>query len=614
MPLGGRQPRALFALLALQPGVGLRMPELIGELWDSRPPAGATNTVQVYVSRLRRALAGAGPGSAADPGPPIVLRAHQNGYLLDAAPAATDTGCFEQLVSAGHQAIGRGDLEAASRHWRAALALWRGPALPDLTGQVGEARRAGLEAQRMRTLANRMDVDAALGHQDAIIPELRQLVQEHPFDERLTGQLMRALYVAGQQAESLAVYQQAAARLADELGVDPGPELRQLHTDVLRQEASLSTAPRPARLIPGTRIPAQGRPRPRTELIGRHDEIAEVMSLLSSGQIRLLTVVGPGGAGKTRLALEATAALVQELGAGVPFLQLESAADPAELLPRLSQALNAAPSWPGQPLIELIAAALGQGPRVVVLDNLEALIHAGAGPELVQLLDAAPELSVLSTSRAPLRLRGERLLDLRPLSLPDPAGDHDPAHVLSSGSVQLFLARAQSVMPEFAVTSQNCAAVAQVCRMLDGLPLAIELAAARIRLLPPAQMLRRVGTRLELLTGGATDLPERQRSMRAVLESSVQLLSEGETQLFAALSVFSGGWTLTDAEAVLGPGRGGTYAGQLVLDGLDRLVDRSLVVADGSGRFSMLGMVREYAAELLAQQDGAAAAAQRAHA
>jgi predicted ATPase/DNA-binding SARP family transcriptional activator len=597
IPLGGRQPRALLALLALSPGSLVQMPYLVRELWDDDPPAGATNTIQVYISRLRRALA--------QPGSPQPLRGHQNGYLLDLDPGGTDLQRFEQLTASGQVALDRGDRLAAADLWRAALALWRGPALADLSGPAGQARRAGLEAQRMRTLADRLDADAGLGRHHEIIPELQELVREHPLDERLAGQLMRALYGVGRQADALTVYRRAGRQLAQELGVDPGPQLRQLHAELLRQEPSLVAAPRQARPIPLAR---QGPARPRTDLIGRRAELARASRLLALPQVRILTVTGTGGVGKTRLALELAAGLADTLGRPAPVVALESETGPADLLPRICQALAAVPSWPGQPLIEVIATALGPARRVLVLDNVERLVQAGAGDELAQLLDAVPSLTLLCTSRAPLRLRGEHLLALPALTVPGPDGEHDPQQVAGSEAGRLFVERAQAVMPDFAVTPDNAAAIAQVCRMLDGLPLAIELAAARIRLLPPREMLRRVGARLELLTGGAYDLPERQRSMRAVLESSVQLLSSDETLLFAKLSVFCGGWTLADAEAVLSDSTA-------VLDQLECLVDRSLVVADGSGRFAMLGLVREYAAHLLHHlDDGTAVRMQRAHA
>jgi predicted ATPase/DNA-binding SARP family transcriptional activator len=607
--VGGPQPRALLSLLALSPGSLLQMPYLVRELWDGDPPAGATNTIQVYVSRLRRALAQPpGPGRPAQQRVQP-LQGQQNGYLLELGTTATDVQQFEQLTAQGQAAMDRGDAAAAAQLWQGALDLWRGPALVDLSGPAGQARRAGLEARRLRTLADRLDADARLGRHHDIIPELQELVREHPLDERLTGQLMRALYGAGRQAEALAVYRSTGRLLARELGVDPGPQLRLIHSEVLRQEPSLVSAPRQAPPVPLAR---RGPARPRTPLIGRAQQQARAADLLATPQIRILTVTGTGGAGKTRLALELAADLAGQLGVPTPVVALDSQTSTADLLPRICQALAATPSWPGQPLIDVIAAALGPGRRVLVLDNLEPLVQAGAGAELAQLLDAIPSLTLLCTSRAPLRLRGEHLLALTGLAVPGPAHEHDPHQVATSAAGQLFIERAQAVMPDFTVSPANAAAIARVCRMLDGLPLAIELAAARVRLLPPHEMLRRVGARLELLTGGADDLPERQRSMRAVLESSVQLLNPDEKRLFAMLSVFSGGWTLADAEAVLDePG---------VLDRLERLVDRSLVVADGSGRFAMLGLVREFAAQVLTQLDddqqnpGISARTRRAHA
>ena len=451
-----------------------------------------------------------------------------------------------------------------------------------------------------------MDAELALGRHALLVAGLTEQVRNQPLDERPVAQLMVALYRSGRQADALAAYAAAARRLDDELGVEPGPELRRLQAEVLRQDEALTGPARlPVPAQPGRR-PQPGL-RPATPLIGRQRELATAVRLLTGGQTRLVTLLGPGGMGKTRLAT----AVVEQLATGdreVVVVQLAAVTDPTDLLPEICRAAGATPDWAAQPAAEVAVRRLGDRDTLLVLDNLEQLVGTTAALDgLVGLLADLPRLVVLATSRTALRVRGEHLLLLGPLPLPDPGQDGDPAAVLGSDAVRLFADRAAAALPGFEVTARNAATVAELCRMLDGLPLALELAAARARVLPPEEMLARVGNRLRLLTGGARDLPERQRSIRATLDWSFQLLEPDEARLFAQLSVFCGGWSLDAVEQVCGSAADGDP-----LDLLDRLVDRSLVVADGSGRMSMLGTVREYAAEMLA--DAARRPVQHRHA
>ena len=611
--LGGPRPRALVAVLALSAGTAVPTQRLVELLWDGEPPRAAANAVQVYISRLRRALL---PRSGAG-----ALRAASGGYVLDIPPEAVDVRRFERLAATGHSQLAAGDPRSAAETLRSALAIWRGPAAPDLAGlAAGDAVVTRLEGLRASALADRLDADAALGRHAMIVPELAELVRLHPLDERLVAQLMTALYRSGRQADALAAYTAAAERLAEELGVDPGPDLRQLHREVLRQEvappvpAGAPAAP-PTPEQPAAPVTPAGIPRPVTALIGRRDELSQASDLLGQPDVRLVTLLGPGGVGKTRLALAVADSLASVPDAGqVVVTSLAAVADPADLLPAICRAAGASPDWAGEPARDVAVRALRGRPVLLVLDNLEQLVAGeGALDGLVDLLGALPGLTVLATSRTALRLRGEHVLVLDPLPLPDPSADADITAVLEADAVRLFRERAAAALPGFEVTPVNAATVAAVCRMLDGLPLALELAAARVRLLPPEEMLTLVGDRLRLLTGGPRDLPERQRSVRATLDWSYHLLDRGEAVLFARLSVFAGGWTVEAAESVCPPAadegpedgaRDGASddgaGGADVLDVLDRLIDRSLVAADGSGRMAFLETVRQYAAEALA--------------
>ncbi|GAA3604058.1 hypothetical protein GCM10022223_19650 [Kineosporia mesophila] len=549
--LGGRQSRAVFILLALSARTPISTERLIDQLWDEASPRGAVNTMQVYVSRLRRVL-----------GPDPVLRSTSQGYLLDVPPEAIDLHRFEQAAATGQAALAAGDPRSAARELRAALGLWRGPALTDLTSSIGEVHRVRLESLRLSALAARLDADAALGLDAAIVPELQELVRSHPLDERFTGQLMTALYRSGRQADALAAFSAAQHRLDEELGVDPSPALRDLQAEVLRHATSLTPARR--------RSP----PRPRTGLIGRDPELRAAHDLLAGGT-RLVTVIGPGGIGKTRLALEIAHRTAP--GRRTVLTGLDGVRGPEELLTAIGRALGHT-GRQERPLPELVAAALDEEPTLLVLDEMEQAPPAAAGV-VAELLDRAGSLSVLTTSRTALRLRGEHLLPVPPLAPPD--------------AVRLFRDRAAAVLPGFEVTSVNADEVGAVCELLDGHPLAIELAAARIRTLSPEEMRRRLrpAGRLELLRHGPSDLPERQRSLRALLDEAMARLPDRSVRLLADLSVFSGGWTLEAMEAVCEAG---------ALAELDRLVDHSLVLADGSGRFGMLATIREYATEMLA--------------
>ena len=393
-----------------------------------------------------------------------------------------------------------------------------------------------------------------------MLPELERLIVDEPYRERFRAQYVLALYRAGRQKDALEAYRRAREVFVEELGVDPSPELQDLERRILRHDPSLK-APE---------LPDQARvelPTPPTPLLGRRLEVAAVTALLRRDDVRLVTLTGPGGTGKTRLALAAAEELGPELRDGAVFVDLAAVRDPQLLAAAIAHTLGVAES--SSSLDEAVGEFLREKRLLLVLDNLEQLLP---DVELVaQLLAAAPRLLVLGTSRSPLRLAGEHAYPVPPLPLPATARDASFEELAANEAVALFVARARAADPAFELNDENARAVADVCGRLDGLPLAIELAAARAKLLHPSSIGGRLDQALELLTGGARDLPARQRTLRSTLEWSYDLLGEDDRMVFARLSVFSGGWTLAAAEAVCS-------LGELpVLESLTSLVDGNLV-------------------------------------
>ena len=557
--LGGRRPRAILAMLLLRPNQVVSSDRLIDGVWEESPPVSAPNALQVHVHALRRAL-------GADR-----IETRAPGYVVRVTDGELDVDRFERLVAAGRL--------------HEALALWRGPALAGLSDEpFARADAARLEEARLAALEARVAADMEAGRHATITAELEALVAEHPHRERLRVQQMLALYRSGRQADALDAYRSARASL-DELGIEPSAELRTLEQRILRQDptldlpAAVAAAPSPDELPPDT-----------TRLVGRELEIAAVDGLLRRSDTRLVTLTGPGGTGKTRLAVAAARAMASELRS--IFVDLSAVVEPALVVPTVAHALGASES-PGWDPVETAASALGNEAVLLVLDNLEQVL--GAAAEVARLLDASPKLRVLATSRAPLRIARERVYAVQPLPVPE-LGAATARSIEHVAAARLYVERAQAADPHFEVTDENAPAVARICRALDGLPLALELAAARVRTLGADGTAARLGERLSLLSRGARDLPERQRSLRATLDWSVQLLEPETVRLLAVLSAFSGGAALEAVEAVA--------AQDDVVTALDDLLDAALVHRaagpTAEPRFGLLETVREYAAELLA--------------
>ncbi len=561
--IGGRRQRALLAILLLHANAVVSADRLIDELWGERPPETAANTLQVHLSQLRKLL-------EEDSRDRRVLLTRQPGYVLCVDPEQVDALRFERLVEQGRADRERG-AAAAAESFRAALELWRGPALADFAFDgFAQAEISRLEELRELTLEERVDADLALGRHAELVPELELLVARHPTRERLRGQLMLALYQTGRQADALAVYREGRDALSEELGLEPGPELRRLHQSILRQDESIeAVAPAPRRVT--SPLPSF-----LTPLVGRERQVEEAAALLRREDVRLLTLTGFGGIGKTRLAVEAARTVGPELAGGTVFVPLAAITDPSLVAGSLVQALGLVEPGPREAVLD----AFLRGRRtLLLLDNLEQVL--AAVPLLARLLAAAPGLKLLVTSRAPLRIAGEREYPVPPLA--------------ADAAIDLFVARARSADAGFSLSASNAAAVEELCVRLEGLPLALELAAARTKLLTPEAMLGRLGGRLDLLAAGTRDAPERHRALRATVDWSYELLTEGQQRAFARFGVFVGGCSLEAAEAVC------ARDGKSVLDDVSAVVDESLVRRESAEepRFAMLEAVREYALERL---------------
>ncbi|WP_068925574.1 BTAD domain-containing putative transcriptional regulator [Planobispora rosea] len=575
--------RALLADLLIHQGRPVSADRLAEDLWGDDPPGNPVNTLQTKVSQLRRALEQAEAGGRG------LVVFQSPGYVLRAADV--DAARFAALLGTARAAT---DPRAKAGLLSDALALWRGPAYAGFADEeFARAAATRLEEQRLTALEERAEVRLELGEHSLVIDELGELVAVHPLRERLRAAHLRALYRSGRQAEALAGYEDLRRRLADELGLDPGPELAALHRAMLRQDPSLA----PPRPRPRTNLPAAP-----TELIGREHAMAEVGALL--GSARLVTLTGPGGVGKTRLALAVAGLAADAFPDGVWLVELAGVPGgtatvtevvAAELDVRDDTATGARPGVRPAGLAHRLADALRGRRLLLVLDDCERAIEPVA--ELTDLLlRTAPDLRVLTTSREPLAIPGETLYAVPPLELPAPG--EDPAR---AGSVRLFVARASAAAPGFVLDEVSAPSVAAICRRLDGLPLALELAAARVRTLGVRGVADRLDARFHLLTGSGRGRPARQQTLRAVIDWSWEQLTGQQRLVLLRLAVHPGGCTLEAAEAVCaGPG---LDPGADVVDLLDQLVARSMVESSGGMRYRLLESIAAYCLERLADGD-----------
>ena len=592
--LPGARLRALLIALALEPGRVVSKATLIDWIWGEQPPADTANALQRLVSRLRKAL------------PEGLIEGHPGGYQLTVEPDAVDAVRFERLIGQARDAEG----SRRVRLLRDALALWRGAAMADVGDQDSEALDAAvtrLDRLRLAALEDRFDAEVDLGHGAELVAELTDLVAAHPVRERLVAALMRALAAAGRDTEALFAYERTREALADLLGVDPSPELSAVHVALLRGELGRREENRK------TNVRAE-----LTSFVGRDADVAAVRELI--GEHRLTTLIGPGGSGKTRLATETARTLLDGLPDGVWLVELAAigaGGDVAQAalagLGLRDALLGAAPS--ADPVDGLVAA-IRDREVLLILDNCEHVIESAAA-FADRVLGECRRLRILATSREPLGITGEALWQVEPLALPGAS----PAEIESSPAIRLLRDRAGAVRKDLGGDARTLSTMARICRALDGMPLAIELAAARLRTMTIDQLASRLDDRFRLLTSGSRTALPRHKTLRAVVDWSWELLTEAERMVLRRLSVFSGGASLEAAERICAAsavGQGPVKPDE-VLELLTSLAEKSLLVTEGDGaqrdgalRYRMLGTIKEYAADRLAEA-GESDLARQAH-
>jgi predicted ATPase len=577
--IGGARAETLLALLALRAGSAVSADSLIDELWAGEPPEGASTTLRSYVSRLRNAL-----------GHSVPIERVSAGYVLHAAQDSVDSHRFEALIRDGVALLDRRRPRRAADVLRAALALWRGAPFAGLHGDGAFLpERVRLEELRLHALEARFEAELQLGRAAEIVDELESLVAEHPFREGLWRQLMLALYRAGRQADALAAYHRARVALDEQLGIEPGEGLRALEVAILRQEVPIAG--------PRHQVDASSLPVPLTSFIGRARELDEILSVLQ--RARLVTLVGVGGVGKTRLAMEVARRALDDIADGIAFVDLAALSDPA-LLPAHVAASLGVREPPGPELAAAVVEHVASTDFLLVLDNCEHL-RAATASFARTLLESSAELRILATSREILDVAGEAPYPVAPLALP--ASPDDREGVRESDAVRLLLDRASMTRYDLRIDDAAYDTAARICRELDGLPLAIELAAARTKALSLDEIAERLRDRFRFLVSWRRLSAARHRTLREAMDWSYELLAPDEQRLLSRMSVFPAGATLASVAAVCQDGDE-EEASRLI----ERLADASLIVplaSDHGTRYRLLETVRQYAAERLSEQEAA---------
>ncbi|MGV9380451.1 AfsR/SARP family transcriptional regulator [Nonomuraea sp. NPDC003707] len=609
LPVPGARLQGLLVRLALAGGRRVEPGVLVDAIWAEEPPSGPAPALQTLVSRLRRAL------TPADAARGVVVQV-AGGYRLAVDAADVDALRFEQLTAAGRERLRAGDPEAAGAALAEAVALWgdHPGAEPAVIAAVAPTVATRLAHVSIEAVADLADAELSLGRAEVAAARLTGLLAEHTVHERAAALLMDALAAQGRQAEALAVYERIRQTLADVLGADPGTALRERHLRLLRPDrpvqapdASAEDAPaRSPAVVTGLQAATEPHPirptnlpAPLTSFIGRDDDLTRIGALLTTG--RLVTVLGPGGAGKTRLALEAARRHRHEYRDGAWLIDLASVTEPAKIATavlagtglRGGAMLDARKRVEGDEL-DVLIGELGGRESLLLVDNCEHLIDAVAHL-VTALLPRCPGLRVLATSREPLAVDGEALVPLAPLALPDP--DDSVEQARRAASVRLFTERAAAVRPGFDVDEITLPDIMRVVHGLDGMPLALELAAARLRTLSLPDLADGLSDRFRLLTTGSRTAPPRHRTLRAVIAWSWELLNEHERTVAERISILAGGVTPASATAVCA---GTAVPAAEIPELLATLVDRSLLqLAPGTGRYRMLETIREYGADRL---------------
>jgi len=566
--LGSPKERALFALLVVQANKVVSLDRLADELWDGSPPDQAVAAVRVYVSHLRKVL------------PDGRLLTKGSGYELLVDDDELDAARFEHRAAGGRTQLEGGEASTAAATLRAALGEWRGTAFDGVQPTAAvSAETSRLAEERLAVLEDRIDADLQTGRHREVVGELTTMVGEHPLRERLWCLLIVALYRCGRQADALRAYQQARTKLVEELGIEPGAELRRIEAMVLTQDTALDA--------PGAQTPKprHNLPAATTSFVGRARELGVIRDAL--GKCRLVTLTGTGGVGKTRLALEVASGLASEFNDGTWFVELGNIAD-ADAVPEAVAAAVGIDARQGMTVTESLVDALRLRRVLLVIDNCEHVLDAVAS--LVHEIEIrCPQVSVIATSREGLDLEGERLIATSSLPVEGPESD----------AVRLFAERAQSAGVTLDINGADADPVLELVRRLDGIPLAIELAAARLRSMALADILARLDQRFRLLGAGRRGAVNRHQTLRRTLDWSHDLLDDVERAVFRRLAVFAGGFDVTAAEAVCETAE---IDGAEVLDVMSRLVDKSLVIADvvtGTTRYRLLETTRDYATDQL---------------
>ncbi|HUM67491.1 MAG TPA: BTAD domain-containing putative transcriptional regulator [Chloroflexota bacterium] len=588
--------RALLAYLAVESDRPHRRESLTALFWPERPERNARQNLSQALFNLRQAIADR------EARPPFLLVLQQTIQFNGAADCWLDVTTFEELIAAArqHRHEEPALFGTCLKRLQRAIAHYRGDflagfSLPDSIpfDEWALLKREQLQRLVLEALFTLTEAYEVYGTVDLALSYARRLVELDPWHEEGQQRLLRLLALNGLRNEALTQYEKFRQLLGQEFGIEPAARAQTLAEAIrsgeLEKEAASLRIDKPRQNLPGQ----------LTSFIGREPELERIKEKFADQDCRLLTLVGPGGIGKTRLAVQVAASLLDQYLHGVWFVDLSANTEPEQVLASVANTLGIN-EVASEPRLKTLQRALRQKQIFLLLDNFEHVIEAAT--DVSELLAAAPGLTLMVTSREVLRLEGEHVYLVLPLGLPEEQRPFPMAALSQYESVRLFLDRVGAVNPAFALTEENATAVAEICLRLEGLPLAIELAAGRSRLFTPEQLLAQLKNRLRTLVGGSRNLSHRQQTIWNTIEWSYQLLDEGERLLFARLGAFAGGWTLEAAESVCA-----SSLPMDVLSGLESLLDKSLIrqskAGAGGPRFTMLETIREFAVEKLVESE-----------